>query len=645
MKFLSLKTVLSLSIFVLFLNSEAKEKRNLLQNSTDTSELKILLLSPEEWVKYPQYTNRSGWDALLGSYKDEVIKQGEEALNYEWKVVKATDYLEFGRSGNRNIMQDPFNDNTSTLKALVLAELAEGKGRFIDQISNGVWQACEMTTWALSAHIASAQSKKTPLPSHKENIIDLTVGDFGSLLTWTYYFLHNEIAKVQPLISERLRENIQTRVLDPYMNRSDFWWQALNAKPNAMVNNWNPWCNFNVLTCFLLLEKDKHRLAEAVYRSMRSVDMFINYNNLDGACEEGPSYWGHAAGKLYDYLQILYYSTGGKISLFDQTIIRNMGEYIANSYIGDSWVVNFADASARGGGDADLIFRYGNAVNSSAMKGFGAYLHQRDKNKSPSKGRDLFRTLEGFYYLDKLKKETPSLVTKSPIWYSETEVCYMRSESGFFFAAKGGYNNESHNHNDVGSFLLFSDEQPLFIDAGVGTYTRQTFSSERYSIWTMQSNYHNLPLINGEAQKYGRKYRSGDVVFNAKKNQFSLDISRAYPETAHVNSWQRSYTLKTDGSMLIQDKFKLNKLTQANQLHFLTLLKPDINTAGEIVLQNEKQSSLINFDTKLFDIKVETVPQTDPRLSKVWGENLYLLILTAKKQELQGVYKIEVSKK
>ena len=38
---------------------------------------------------------------------------------------------------------------------------------------------------------------------------------------------------------------------------------------------------------------------------------------------------------------------------------------------------------------------------------------------------------------------------------------------------------------------------PVIIDAGVGTYTRQTFSSERYTIWTMQSNYHNLPMING----------------------------------------------------------------------------------------------------------------------------------------------------
>ena len=33
---------------------------------------------------------------------------------------------------------------------------------------------------------------------------------------------------------------------------------------------------------------------------------------------KGPSYWGHAAGKMYDYLQILYDITGEKF-LFSMT--------------------------------------------------------------------------------------------------------------------------------------------------------------------------------------------------------------------------------------------------------------------------------------------------------------------------------------
>lgn len=35
-------------------------------------------------------------------------------------------------------------------------------------------------------------------------------------------------------------------------------------------------------------------------------------------------------------------------------MIKNMGEYISRSYIGNGWVVNFADASARGEGTHTL---------------------------------------------------------------------------------------------------------------------------------------------------------------------------------------------------------------------------------------------------------------------------------------------------
>lgn len=91
---------------------------------------------------------------------------------------------------------------------------------------------------------------------------------------------------------------------------------------------------------FLLMENNKDKLAKAVYRSMQSVDKFINFVKSDGACEEGTSYWGHAAGKLYDYLQILSDGTGGKLSLFNEPMIRRMGEYISRTYVGNGWVVN-----------------------------------------------------------------------------------------------------------------------------------------------------------------------------------------------------------------------------------------------------------------------------------------------------------------
>ena len=636
--------LITLMIIVSF-SVKAYDKRDLLQKKANLTQLKSSLILNQKWVAYPDYKNREGWNSLTSGVKDEIIQKGEESLNYEWKVVKATDYLEFDRSGSRSIMEIPFNSNNTALSNLVLAELAEGKGRFMDQIANGVWHSCEMTSWALSAHIQREQKEKTALPSFKENIIDLTSGDLGAFLSWTYFFLKDEMDKVQPLVSERLRKNLQERILDPYMNRSNFWWQAFNATPATMVNNWNPWCNSDVLTSFLLLENDPEKLAAAVLRTMVSVDKFINYYHSDGACEEGPSYWGHAPGKMYDYLQLLSTATGGKVTIFDEPIIKNMGEYIVKSYVGKGWVVNFADASAKGGGEPGMIFRYGKAVGSLEMQQFAAYLNGRD-NKKPeyNAGRDLYRTFENLATLNELEKTTPATSQAASTWYPETEFCYLRNESGFFFAAKGGYNAESHNHNDMGSFSLYLNETPMIIDAGVGTYTRQTFSSERYSIWTMQSNYHNLPMINGVAEAYGAQYRSKNVTFDPKKSLFSLDLAGAYPQEAAVEKWQRTYQLQPKGGLVLQDEFKLKQALKANQLNFLTWGKPDVSVSGIVGFEKDGMKLKMTYDANQFEPSVEIVSLSDKRLSDVWGAQIYRLSLNARKMQLSGKYKITINR-
>lgn len=613
----------------------AYEERNLLQKEADFEKVKSALLMEQKWVPYPDYSDRTGWDKFLGEYKDDYIRKGESFLDYEWKVVKATDYLEFGRSGNRTVMENPFNKNNTALGSLFMAEMAEGKGRFVDQIINGVFQSCEMTSWALSAHLG-LQKIQGCFPSYKEHVIDLGSGNLGSQLAWIYYYLKPSFDKVNPLISERLRHELQVRILDTYMNEDHFWWMAFNLKPGGLVNNWNPWCNFNVLQCFFLLENDRDKLAKAVYRTMTSVDHFINYTHEDGGCEEGPSYWGHAAGKMYDYLQMLYDGTGGKVSIFNQPMIKNMGEYIARSYVGNGWVVNFADASAKGGGDANLIFRYGKATGSAIMMGYATYLRDLSAKQGAPEG-DVFRLLQTLLHRKDLIASDMTYKAPSYSWYPETEFCYMTNKNGFFVATKGGYNNESHNHNDAGTFSLYLNTTPIMIDAGVGTYTRQTFSAERYSIWTMQSNYHNLPLINGVPEHFGSEYKATDVRFDPKRMSFSANIATAYPAEANVKKWIRSYQLGKN-SLKIEDAFTLSKAEKPCQINFLTWGKVDISEPGTMTIEVNNEKARLTYDKKAFTPSIETIRLEDPRLANVWGEQVYRVSLNAKQMPLSGSY-------
>lgn len=630
--------------FIFYINFSALASRktdsylDLLCEKFSQADVKRSLIDKQKWIPYPSYADREGWKKLTAPVYLSIIEKGEQALNYQWQVIKATDYLAYEREGSRLIMEKPMNENTLTLSNLFFAELAEGKGRFLDQIINGIWYFTEMSTWSLSAHLPAYQSSKRSLPQSGTHVVDLLAGDIGSLFSWIHYFLKEEMDKVNPEISSRLKSHIHSRIIEPYMQRNDMWWQALELKENTIVNNWNPWCNFNVLTCILLTTDDDNLKTEGIYKTMLSVDKFINYVKKDGACEEGPSYWGHAAGKLYDYLEILALSTDNRVMLFDQKIIKDMGEYISQSYIGgDSWVVNFADASAKGGRNPLLIYRYGESVGSLEMKQFARYIFDKMPNKV-SVSRDAFRSLEDLRTLEIIHSET-ALLPKNPYkWYPETEFLYIRNKN-LFFAAKGGFNNESHNHNDIGNFILYMNEKPVCIDAGVGTYNKKTFSNDRYNIWTMQSSYHNLPQINGFDQSFGAKYKSRDAVFDEKKNEFKLDIADSYPAEAKVKSWVRKYKVNSK-ELIITDDFNIENPNKENIIHFLLASEPKIEH-GKVSLNNGTHTLI--FDIKTFDASIDIIEQDDPKLSNVWDARIYRLNLKAKNMDTKGNYKFTIN--
>ena len=64
-------------------------ERNLLQKQAGLEMLKKVLVLNQEWVQYPDYTDRAGWDSLMGTYKEIYIRRGEKLLDYSWKVIKA----------------------------------------------------------------------------------------------------------------------------------------------------------------------------------------------------------------------------------------------------------------------------------------------------------------------------------------------------------------------------------------------------------------------------------------------------------------------------------------------------------------------------------------------------------------------------
>lgn len=633
----------------------AQQKRNLLTSNFSRKYVENSLRDGESWIKYPSYTDRSAWEALPEEVRRKTIAAGEAFLGYNWPIVKATMYLEFTRTGDRTKDAAVTSERRKAFQSLMLAELMEGKGRFMDDLVNGVFAFCEQTYWGASAHFylygfeGSIATPTTVLPNIDNPIIDLVVGDIAADLAWAYHFFKDPFDTISPVIAQRLKGELEQKVLHPFYDRYDYWW--ITGWGEGRVNNWTPWCNYNMLTTILLIEEDPVKKRDAIYKTMESVDLFINVYPDDGSCSEGPGYWAHAGGKMFDYLELLdTYMTDGVGAVFDNELIKNMGRYIYRSYISNGdYYINFADAAFRINHNAGRIYRYGERIQDPAMVSFAAFLIENsDASYKAAAGR-IGESLRDLFDL----KEWRTITAEEPLighyYFPNLDAAIARdkegTDDGFYFAAKGGSNGEQHNHNDVGSCMLFYNGQPILLDVGVGTYTRETFSPERYSIWTMQSNFHNIPVINGFGQSPGAKFRATNSAFDVKGKTviYSTDISQAYPHEAGVSEWMRTYTLNRGSKFTVRDQFSVANNQGTTALHYMTGLPVRIVQPGILQISGEGIVMEAKYDPKQLEASVEPIVLEDPRLIQNHGEQLFRIILKWKEQGLKGDLKMEIT--
>jgi len=593
----------------------------------------------DSWHPFPRVDERDAWESLPAGIRTRFVKQGNQFLKKSWPHLPADSYLQFSRAGNRTLYETLYFQRRDILTHLILAELMEGQGTFLESIANSVWSICEESSWCIPAHIGM-QKAGPGLPDITNPYIDLFAAETSAILAWTSYFLGAELYKISPLIPQRITHEIRTRILEPALTRDDFWWMGFI---DQWVNNWNPWINSNWLASLLLVEANQSIRIQSVSKILTSLDRFITTYPEDGGCDEGPSYWGVAGASLFDCLELLNNVSGGIVDVYNHPLIQQIGRFIYRTHISSDYYVNFADAPARLIPDPALIFEYGQRIRDSNMVSFGAWVATRSgllKNGSVGSLRNLRRVVSGLFILDKIATSKPRCPLLRAVWLDQIQVASGRdkagSRRGLYFAAKGGHNDESHNHNDVGHFIFYKDGKPVIIDVGVETYTRKTFSLHRYEIWTMQSAYHSLPTIDGMMQSPGKDFTARDVHFetNDKITRFQLDIAKAYPAEAKLKSWVRCLTLHHKQSLQLVDTYEFMEPPTNLTLSLMTPCRVNLSVPGEIHLLEapltgkwKSGTGIIIYDKTHLSVMVEDIPIEDKALRAVWGLQLRRILL------------------
>ena len=529
------------------------------------------------------------WDAVHPATRDHLLSQSARFLERPWPVLTATDYGRFSRDGDRQAYERLYFARRNRLTAaLITTALAGPNDPRLDEIIDGVWLLSEETSWCLPAHDLFARQAGQPLPDPARPCVDLFAAETAALLAYTDLLAGDLIEARAAPVRKRLHEEVKARVLDPYRSSDQWWWLGLGKQD---LNNWTPWIHSNLLVATLILDTEAQNILTTVQRAVGALDRYLDGVPDDGGCDEGIDYWWHAGGTLFECLETLSSACRDDFGVFEVPKIRAIARYPVIAHIAGDWHVNFADGSPKPHGAAPhVLYRFGRRIGDQDVIRQARALRgdQTAAELISGANESVGRTLSAMTDAQWAAEPPCPFPMPGQAWLPTTGFLAARSRpgtsAGLFLAAKAGHNAESHNHNDVGSFIVALDGQPLIIDVGVGVYTRQTFGPGRYQIWTMQSSWHNVPEVDAVPQAAGLQYASRQVQsLLSPAAELSLDIAGAYPPEAGISEWCRTIRLdraEDGGKIVVHDAWRLTHQPTSIVLHLITARQPRVTTAA-----------------------------------------------------------------
>lgn len=556
---------------------------------------------------------KSSFDALPPNASEKLAERAKKAAETPSPRLSASEYAMFGEIGDRAVYEGSYFSRRRRMLNIALGVIA-GSTELVKPLADAVWEICEETTWVIPAHNPGGGRDRLSYDYREPIFIDLFSAATAGDLAMVYSFCKKELDAFTPMICERLLYELDRRIFKPFLSRDDMWWMGFDDRH---TNNWTPWITSNVLLAFMLGCSDDSIRRAALVRCMTCLDNFTRSYAEDGGCDEGCGYWTVAAASWFDAAEEIYDMTGGDIDVMREPLVRAMGEYIVNFYVGGGWCVNFADCSPRSAPPSVIVRRYGRRCGSALMKEAGEALYNRSHAYEGSGDTTPYRMFKNLLEEIDILSGPAHGMPDAPkaVWYPGIEVAIFRGDTfgdGLLLAAKGGSNNESHNHNDIGTFTVYDGTEPLIIDAGVETYSKKTFSSERYSIWTMRSSYHNLPVFGGCEQLPGAKYRAASAECDAAAQTLRLGLESAYPKDAHIVKYTRECSL-TDGAVRVRDVFELS---EAEDVTFTFMLAAEPEPAEEHAVLSGGR--VLTFSPEL-QPEVDEIILTDAKIRRDWS--------------------------
>lgn len=472
-----------------------------------------------------------------------IRKEAEQLLKEPICSLNFSKFKLFHETGDRFEYESQSMEHRRRLQLVAVMALADESEEWISALEDILWAVCDEATWAFPAHIAKDADVNKMLTT-----LDLFAAEIAGALSEICYLLKE---RLHSIVYERVQYELRRRVITPHLKTV-----------MTYRSNWSAVCAYGLCST-IVHSGTREEFEEAKETLVRSAYDFLESYTEDGCCLEGPLYWSYGFSHFCFLAQMLREQTDGEIDLFKEEKVKNIALYMQKTALEEDYILPFGDASHRYRFEYCLVnflnHEYAEFVApSSDMLALNVYWDKRDR---------FARFIRDFYWTEEV---LPPKQSKEPEAESfsvfEKSQQYVRRFNDFIFAAKGGHNAEPHNHNDIGSFIVFADGQYLLDDLGWAEYDNKYFTSARYESLCASSLGHSVPIVNGGAQLPGIDKRA-QATFTS--DRISLDISAAYEE----GSFNRDFIFQED-LIVIEDCFQGERLQITER--FVTRIKPEL---------------------------------------------------------------------
>ncbi|MBQ8719658.1 MAG: heparinase II/III family protein [Clostridia bacterium] len=537
------------------------------------------------------------------------IKEGyEEYTASKTVALPFSAYKRFFIDGDRKDGEYWYYYNRRKLGVCALMAWLYGEEEYISQLEDILWAIMDEYVWNIPAHMGKIGGLTDYQPD--DFSLDLFSSETCMVIS---QIIANLGDKMEPIVSIRARRLLEDRCFKVF--DKPYWWKK-------STNNWSAVCAGQIGHTAFFAGKEPAELARIIYGCLDAFEYFLQGFMDDGACTEGLGYWGYGFGNYAYFGDLLYTYTDGEINLFEDEKIRRIAAFPHKCFFKGGKKITFSDCGASDKGTFSL------PLTMTLNKYFPEITLPEPSLVDSCCGNgyrfSFFVAMKTLTLMPDLQGGKPLDIAGKTYIFPDAQWYISSSKGGMGIAAKGGHNNEAHNHNDIGTFHIYKNNANLISDIGAGVYRAGYFTNHiRYKNFACSSEGHSVPIIDGTYQMYGREHEARDVVIS-EESGISMDIASAYTLEGLESLVRRIYLNNDEERVYLSDTYRFKESPKSVTERFISYHEPKIED-GRVTIEANGEVLLFGYDECALKPTVRVYEDVDCLVRHTPGFKAYMV--------------------